>query len=237
MDQSVTDFFNANKDVKHNKDLEILPSDLSIEEQFKWVRHKSKCKSLLLGKYDVLALKEEIKSKTILAIPHRNHPKWRSLTLYGYSSVMTNSYEYYKDLGIVEGIDTNWTDVCKFFPKTVEWLKKNNPLKEFSRIRLMILDPNGSSSPHKDYPYGQFLCGPINIAIINPTGSEFVLEDGGIVPWEEGDIRTMDLGSIHCVRNLGNTPRVHIIITPSNNDWDIQAKKIACCQYLKISKC
>ena len=43
----------------------------------------------------------------------------------------------------------------------------------------------------------------------------------------------MDLGSIHCVRNTGVEPRVHMIITPSDNDWNFEAKELACRSYLK----
>ena len=239
MDQKVTDFFNSNKDIEHNKDMLNAPHGMNSTELFDWIRHSSKCKSLRLDiNTDVSELKEEIKNKTLLAIPHRNHPGWRSLTLFGYSSSMTNSYEHYKESGIdFTGIEPDWTDVSKFFPKTVEWLKKNNPLKDFVRIRIMVLDPSGSSSPHVDYPYGQYLCGPINVAIINPDGAEFVLENGGMVPWKEGDVRTMDLGSVHCIRNIGTSERVHLIITPSKSDWDDSAKELAIRSYLKqISK-
>lgn len=234
MDQIVSDFFNKNKDIQHNKDM-LPPPALNTEELFSWIRHNSNCKSLKLDiSADVKDLQLEIKNKTFLAVPHRNHPGWRSITLYGYSSIMTNSYEHYKSLGVdFTNLTPGWTDISKFFPNTVEWLKKNNPLNEFVRIRIMVLDPGGSSSPHKDYPHGQLLCGPINVAIINPPGAEFVLEDGGLVPWQEGDVRTMDLGSTHCVRNVGGEERVHIIITPANTDWNIQAKELACRSYLK----
>ena len=167
---------------------------------------------------------------------HRDHPGWRSITLYGYSSIMTNSYEYYKELGIVtDKMTTDWTDISSIFPKTVSWIKENSPLKEFNRVRIMILDPGSSSTPHSDWPTGQLLCGPVNAAVINPPGSEFVLENGGLVPWEEGEVRSIDLGSLHCIRNLGTEPRVHIIISPSKTDWDIDAMRIACSSYIKES--
>jgi len=240
MDQNVTNFFKINKDIVHNKDMLLAPDDLlnNTETFFKWIRHESKCKSLRLDlNADVSDIKEEIENKTFLAIPHRSHPGWRSITLYGYSSIMTNSHEHYKENGFdFTDFKLDWTDISKFFPKTVAWLKENNPLKEFVRIRFMILDPGGSSSPHKDYPFGQFLCGPINLAITQPKGAEFVLENGGCVPWKEGDFRTMDLGSVHCVRNTGLENRIHMIISPFNdgiNDWDIQAKELACQSYLK----
>jgi hypothetical protein len=236
VDQYVIDFFESNKNILHNKDSLVPSNELvhNTENFFKWIRHSSKCKSLRLDNIDVSEIKEEIKDKMFLSIPHRDHQGWRSITLYGYSSIMTNSYEHYKERGFdFSNINPNWTDISNFFPNTVSWLKKNNPLKDFARIRFMILDSNGSSSPHKDYPNGQFLCGPINLAITQPQGSEFVLEDGGCVPWKEGDLRTMDLGSIHCVRNTGVEPRVHMIITPSDNDWNFEAKELACRSYLK----
>ena len=244
MDKEVIDFFNANKDIEHNKDALAVPAefinaetDEEIIRFFKWIRHESKRKSLRLAiDLQVDELKEEIRPKIPLALAHREHLGWRSITLYGYSSIMTNSYEHYKELGIVtDDMTTDWTDISRIFPKTVSWIKQNSPLKEFNRVRLMILDPNGSSTPHADWPTGQLLCGPVNAAIINPPGSEFVLENGGLVPWEEGEFRSMDLGSLHCIRNLGTEPRVHIIISPSKTDWDIDAMRIACRSYIKES--
>jgi hypothetical protein len=241
MDKEVNDFFNINKDIEHNKDALAVPTEFAnaqtdeeITKFFKWIRHQSKCKSLKLTTVSVDELKEEIRPKIPLAVTHRENPGWRSITLYGYSSIMTNSYEHYKELGIVtDDMTTDWTDISRIFPKTVAWIKKNSPLKEFNRIRLMILDPDSSSTVHKDYELGQALCGPINAAIINPPGAEFVLENGGLVPWKEGEFRSMDVGSLHCIRNTGTEPRVHIIIGPIKSDWDIDAMRLACSSYIK----
>lgn len=242
MDKEVTKFFEDNKDVEHNKDALPVPAEFinaeteeEITKFFKWIRHDSKCKSLRLAS-DLLVdeLKEEIRPKIPLAIAHRHHPGWRSITLYGYSSIMTNSYEHYKELGIVtDDMSTDWTDISRIFPKTVEWVKQHSPLKDFNRVRLMILDPGTSSTPHADWFDGQLLCGPINAAIINPPGAEFVLENGGLVPWKEGEFRSMDVGSLHCIRNTGTEPRVHIIIGPSKFEWDIDAMRVACKSYIK----
>jgi hypothetical protein len=184
MDQSVIDFFKTNAALEHNKDMLVPPAGITNDTEmfFKWIRHESKCKSLRLDvNADVSEIKEEIKNKVELAIAHRGHPGWRALTLFGYSSVMTNSSEYYKEKGMITEYDTpDWTDVSKFFPKTVAWLKTHNPLTDFVRIRLMILDPGGSSSPHKDYPYGQMLCGPLNIA---GAADEIILEWHGQQRW------------------------------------------------------
>lgn len=242
MDQSVVDFFNKNIQIKHNKDMLPPPanflennSENTIRKSFYWLRHQSQCKSLLLGQAsNVNEIKAEIKKCIPLAISHRESIGWRSVTLYGYSSIMTNSYEQYKIDGLITDDDkTRWTDISNFLPKTVGWLKNISPLSSYSRIRIMVLDPGCSSEPHKDYYDGQALCGPINIAVINPKGSEFVLENGGLVPWEEGQIRSMDLGSYHCIRNNGTEPRAHIIITPPKDDWDLNAMGLACRKYLE----
>ena len=245
MDTEVTNFFNSHANIEHNKDVLPIPyeflsatTDQEITEFFKWIRHQSRCKSLRLDiTADVEEIKNELTSKVSLAIAHREHPGWRSITLYGYSSIMTNSYEHYRQSGIITEDDiTGWTDICKFFPKTVTWIKRHCPLIEYARIRIMILEPGGSSSPHKDYQRGQALCGPINVAIVNPIGAEFVLEDGGLVPWKEGDFRSMDLGSLHCIRNLSNEHRIHLIITPSKNDWDVTAMRLACKSFINYTK-
>lgn len=244
MDKIVNDFFAEHMYVEHNKDILKAPQefldlefDSNVKNFFQWIRHDSRGKSL---KYDITAnveeIKEELTSKVLLAVPHRECVGWRSITLFGYSSIMTNSYEYYTQQGIITNEKLEWTDVCKFFPKTVEWIKRHNPLASYSRIRIMILEPGGSSAPHKDYNAGQALCGPINIAIVNPPGAQFAIENGGLVPWEEGDFRSMDVGSLHCVRNIGNTHRIHIIITPSKEDWDIDAMRMACKSFLKYQE-
>ena len=56
MDNKVTDFFNANKDIEHNKDALPVPAefinattDEEITQFFKWIRHESRRKSLLLA--------------------------------------------------------------------------------------------------------------------------------------------------------------------------------------------
>lgn len=245
MDQLVTDFFNLNRDVSHNSDMLPIPNEFinaqtpeEIVAYFKWIQTQSKCKSLRLDiDTDVTELKDEIKNKTSLAVSHREHTGWLSITLYGYSSIMTNSYEYYKQQGLITDDDvTGWTDISKFFPKTVEWIKKNSPIKNFVRVRIMVLEPNGYAIPHRDYAKGQMLCGPINVAIINPPGFEFVLENGGLVPWKEGDVRTMDVGSFHSIRNTSNEPRAHLIITPSKNGWDLDAMRLACSSFTKYQK-
>ena len=101
MDKVVTEFFNLHKDTEHNKDILPVPdhflnakTDEEFFNFFKWIRHSSQAKSLKLDiETDISEMRQELKSLEFLGIPHRGHPGWRSITLYGYSSIMPNSYE------------------------------------------------------------------------------------------------------------------------------------------------
>jgi len=194
---------------------------MDLVEQFNWIRHESGLATLRL---DVPkpsgAMREEILQSLHLAVPHREDygKGWRSLTLHGHSSTMTDSDQAYKEKGFMLGEKT-WTDVAKYFPLTKKWITENIPFKKYGRVRIMIVDPGGHISPHKDYPNGQLLAG-INVAITHPEGTIFDIENYGNVEWQEGEARLIDLGSMHQVMNKSNEPRIHIIIhSEPIDDW------------------
>jgi hypothetical protein len=210
-----------------------------MEQYFQWIRFKSQMGSMRLNiDADVTEVKKELSDRSFLAIPHRKDESnmWRVITLYGYSSIITDSPEYLRENNLLpEDIKLQWTDISPMFPKTVEWVKKNIPLKTVSRIRVMVVDPGGYIMPHRDYHHGQCACAGINIAIVNPEGAEFCLEENGLIPWEEGDVRVFDVGRYHCIRNNGNIPRIHLIVSPLSPEWDIEAKRLACDSYTMYS--
>ena len=184
-------------------------------------------------------VKEELIQRSILAIPHRSSESkgWRSITLHGLSSIMTEPEECYKDeLGIVDhSVKQNWTDVARFFPKTIDWITKNIPLDQYARIRVMIVEPGGYIEPHSDTNMGQILGGAgVNIAITNPDGCEFCLEDSGLIPWKEGDVRMVDVHRYHSVRNNSLSERIHIIIHTDNLIWNTSSIKLVCESYEKL---
>ena len=51
------------------------------------------------------------------------------------------------------------------------------------------------------------------------------------VPWQEGQVRGIDISSLHSVRNVGKKDRIHIIIHGSIGD---KFKKIICKSYLDL---
>jgi len=74
----------------------------------------------------------------------------------------------------------------------------------------MLLMPGGCIREHADYEVRKLAA--YNIAINNPEGVEFALEDAGLIPWKAGDARAIDIGRRHSVRHIGTIPRIHMII-------------------------
>jgi hypothetical protein len=211
-------------------------SDPQILEQFfNWIRFESKLKTLKLDiDTNISEIKQEIMPKILVSTVHReiDGKGWRSVTLHGYSSMMTDDDNYYKEKGFVLPENKEWTDISRFFPKTKEWLLKNIPFSKFGRIRLMILEPGGYVSPHIDYPKGNCLAG-INIAINHPQDTEYIV-NGEKICWTEGDSRLIDIGSVHAIYNNSDEHRVHIIIHSDPIDqWSVGVMQIVCRSYLK----
>ena len=62
-----------------------------------------------------------------------------------------------------------------------------------------------------------------NFAITNPPGIEFAMEDAGLVPWQPGDVRAIDIGRLHAVKNTSNENRIHMIVHGNADDkhWQL----------------
>ena len=80
----------------------------------------------------------------------------------------------------------------------------------------MLLKPGGYIKPHKDFETRRLAA--YNVAITNPPGVEFALEEAGLVPWQPGDVRAIDIGRLHAVRNNSNEDRIHMIVHGHHND-------------------
>ncbi len=240
----IDNFFKIEKSVKFNSKSKPIPEEFKNWKEpqkfFNWIRQESNTGSLKLDiDSDINKVVDEIKKAETLAIPHRTHDSngWRSIVLHGLSSIMTGPPHDYISTGIVP-IDAveGWTDVSKFFPETLIWIKKYIPFKVFSRIRIMILDPGGYILPHKDLEKS-FLGGGINVAFTNPSGVEFALEDNGLVPWAPGDIRLINIGKLHSVRNLSNETRIHMLVYPLDiAGWNDYGMSLVCKSYEKMKK-
>lgn len=150
------------------------------------------------------------------------HSGWSSLTIHGISSQHTmnwNSYPEYAALGDENLVDYKWTEIVEQIPETVNFLKTQFPHAKYTRVRFMLLPPGGFILPHRDREAGDKLLFPVNIALNNPKGCEFVMAEQGIVPFEDGKAFLVDLSNEHAVWNNSKEDRMHMIVHWRNGEW------------------
>jgi hypothetical protein len=220
MDKKVTDFFEKWSTFSHYSTLNPKPerfnnwqesSDLT-REYFNWIEKSSNCPSL---KLDLPLPQKEMEAEALALmdefVKHRGeeHPGWHSLVLHGYNKHTTDDWRS-KAYDFTEQPEYTWTEIADVCPVTVDWLKNTWNFTRFDRVRFMLLMPGGCIKPHADYEVRKLAA--YNVAINNPDGVEFVMEDAGLIPWQPGDARAIDIGRKHSVRHIGTEPRIHMII-------------------------
>jgi hypothetical protein len=181
-----------------------------------WIMSESNCPSLLVN---IPVPHEEMAAEAEALIgryvKHRGsiNPGWSSIVVHGQDVDRTQPAEHY----IENGTDTkensapyDWTSIAEQCPVTVDWLKNKWPFKSYKRCRFMLLEPNGYITPHQDYDVRSLAA--FNISLSNPPGVEFALEDAGLIPWEPGQARGIDIGRKHAVFNKGTQNRIHMIV-------------------------
>lgn len=135
---------------------------------------------------------------------------WLSLAIHGISSVHTNCEE---DYGLAPGYEddySDWTDIAKFCPRTVEWMKDEMLYDEFTRVRFMAVLPGGWLAPHRDKDSVQGV-GATNVAINTPDGCAMAMAGWGTVPQPAGSMVKLNTGYEHAVWNRSDEPRIHMI--------------------------
>ena len=135
---------------------------------------------------------------------------WLSLAIHGISSVHTNCAEDYNLPDDYEETDSHWTDIAKFCPRTVEWMKDEMLYEQFARVRFMAVLPGGWIGQHIDRHSTKGI-GATNVAINNPDGCAMVMEDIGTVPFAPGKVIKLNTGYNHAVWNRSDEPRIHMI--------------------------
>jgi hypothetical protein len=133
---------------------------------------------------------------------------WSSLVMHGQGDEFTNAPMFY-DIQEEDAV-FDWTNASNSIPSLKQWLLEQNYFIDFDRIRIMSVAPGGYIESHRDYDKSRL--GPINIAINNPEGCEFVMEDVGVVPFKQNKGAWLDLSNKHSVRNNSNEHRYHIIL-------------------------
>jgi hypothetical protein len=220
MEKEVEDFFDQCKDIDHYSRLNPKPKVFSMWKQdqqltrdyFNWIEKHSNCPSLKLD-LPVPHVEMEKESMALLDefVKHRGeeHPGWHSLVLHGYDKHTTDDWTS-KAYNFTDKPEYTWTEIADQCPATKDWLENVWNYTRFDRVRFMLLMPGGCIKPHADYEVRKLAA--YNVAINNPAGVEFAMEDAGLIPWQPGDARAIDIGRRHSVRHLGTEPRIHMII-------------------------
>jgi hypothetical protein len=197
--------------VKSNK-ISKKSSAPSLESQdFEWITQHSGIPWLKLSVQipyeDIL---REIKNNVEFLVEHRDdygeHEGWKSFCIHG--KTLHTTQHCTDDRPFV------WIpEVVEQMPVTVNYFKSWN--LDFNRLRVMALEPGGFISVHRDEKT-PFL-GPINIALTQPVGCDFVMEGWGAVPFTAGDAFMLDISNLHAVVNNSNETRYHIIAHYNNS--------------------
>ena len=166
------------------------------------------------------AMLAEAKSLREFFVYHRvggQHRGWRSLCLHGISSVHTENHDRY-GFGDRESAPYQYTDISKFCPISTAFFQDVFGYDVYDRVRFMLLEPGGYILPHADVSWKQL--GPVNIALNNPDGCVFAMEDWGMVPFYDGTANMLAVGYQHAVYNNSDQDRYHIIVHGTRgNRW------------------
>jgi hypothetical protein len=137
------------------------------------------------------------------------HQGWRSLCLHGISSVHTENHDRY---GFIDRVSAGycWTDISRFCPVTTQFFRDMFGYESYDRVRFMLLEPGGYILPHADVDYQRL--SPINIALNNPRGCDFVMQNWGTIPFSAGSANMLAVGNMHAVFNGSDEDRYHIIV-------------------------
>ena len=123
----------------------------------------------------------------------------------------------------------HWTELSEQCPETTKWFKTQWPFTDYDRVRFMLIEPGGFIQPHADYDERRMAA--FNIAVSNPPGVDFAMEEAGCIPWEPGDVRAIDIGRKHAVVNNGTEDRIHMIV---HGKFNQNFKELLCRSYDKL---
>lgn len=145
-------------------------------------------------------------------VPHRakgGHRGWYSLCLHGISAAHTESHDQY-GYPSPDSAPFVWTDIARLCPVTTAYFREHFGYRFYHRVRFMLLEPGGYILPHVDSQQDRLSA--INLALNNPVGCDFVMENHGTVPFAPGVANILSLSNRHIVWNRSTEDRIHMII-------------------------
>lgn len=203
--------------------------DYNKKADANWIMQQSKINCLKLNiDIPLQDIRREIAAIPCeLFVKHRDeayeqNQGWRSFALHGKSYDATRENNFYND-----DRPLIWTpEAIKYCPSTVFYFQNCWPCKDLDRVRIMLLEPNGIINLHKDSTVPGML-GAVNIAITQPDGCRFYLDNFGIIPFTPGAAFLIDISNYHTIINDSNEYRYHIIVhhNSTNSEFDSVIEK------------
>ena len=211
MDQ-LEDFYNQHRHCQY-----LYPKIDNGESKIKQITGNARLPYLKLsinGPWkDILS---EVKKIDHMFVPHRDDGQtkgWSSLCLHGLGWDKTDTpYMYPEFRDIPESqLPWSWTSIAEQCPIAHDYFKNSFPYQSYMRLRFMKLAPGGYIGVHRDST--SYMLAAVNISLNNPRGCEMVLENVGVVPFEDsGSVMAFNNSYQHIVWNQGDEPRYHMIV-------------------------
>lgn len=123
-----------------------------------------------------------------------------------YSTPAGSLPDFYKNTPILER--------CPTFQAVINWFEC-----QVNGVRLMCLDAGSQILEHTDeMDAGDLSEFRIHVPISTNPWVEFWV-NGQLLPMQEGEIWYADFNTPHSVKNDGPTPRIHLVLDCTPNDW------------------
>ena len=196
-----------------------------MHEYGTWIMGESNCPSLKMDiEFPADIVLKEVMPQYHQFVKHRGvqHPGWSSMCIHGQGVQYTDPPKEYPDVDE----DFHWTTLSEQCPETTKWFKTEWPFTDYDRLRFMLLEPGGFIQPHADFERRRLAA--FNIAVSNPPGVDFAMEEAGCIPWEVGDVRAIDIGRRHAVINNSTEDRIHMIV---HGKFNQNFKELLCKSY------
>ncbi len=195
---------------------EPIPDRISDDDLVHWLFKQNLAYIDIDLTFDISDWYEEAQKSRPFLVNHRenqNHQGWRSCCIHGIDVDKTGVWQCYAD---VEP-EYQWTELSESTP-IIKKFWQQFPFEKLARVRFMELAPGGFIDPHNDSPKGfdrdfdllEHLI-PINVAIDHPDNCYMTLKNHGVIPWQTGDIKLVNITNDHSVINFSNQPRMHMI--------------------------
>jgi hypothetical protein len=214
-------FYKKNKDIIWN--LPPIPDNLKTNYQVaNWILNELDFGWIKLDiKINLDLWKNEAYQSQHLLVPHRENEsrRWNSACIHGIGVTSTGAWTNYGYTDELQ-VPYHWTELSHSTKEIKRFFTEIFPSNNYRRIRFMEVEAGGYITPHSDLPgrlpgennFNALQFGvPVNIAVIHPKNCHMVIDDRGVVPFNEGDVFIINIRRYHSVINFSSSSRIHVI--------------------------